>query len=135
MKTDMEAYFTAYRTSPQASDGTTGVFLATLNDGSSYGSVRDVDDKDGHLIIIPKPPVPTFFPLGDAGGNELTWKKMIDGSEHHTLPYDARAALFIIESDTIRDLKSDAVGGPIDELFITPGHPPSWVHKKANCPG
>jgi putative transposase len=41
------------RAGPRPSDGTTGVFIASLGDGSSYGSVRDIDYKDGRLIIIP----------------------------------------------------------------------------------
>jgi hypothetical protein len=79
MKTDMEEFFRNYHLSPQPSDGTTGVFLASLGDGSSYGSVRDIDYNEGRLIIISKPPVPTFLPLADDGGTRLAWEKMREG--------------------------------------------------------
>jgi hypothetical protein len=133
MKEGIEAYSRAYKADLQPSDAMTAAFLATLGDGTTYGTVEYVNIKKGKVVVIKKP-LPAFLPMGAGAATQMALNKSRSGLTSHSLSNEPATALYSFETDIIRDLKSYVVGGPVDELAIGPSMSPLWVHRKPECP-
>jgi hypothetical protein len=132
MKTDIESYLRDPRAHPF--EGLTGVFLASLADGSTYATVRELDPgKSGQVLIIPTPLTVNYFGVGERHAVELADTKFRDAGSYRVFSKSPAEFLFRVETDTINELKSPVVGGPVDELLLAPNRDAEWIHRKPSC--
>jgi hypothetical protein len=135
MKTDLETYM-QIPMAQRPPGGTAGIFLASLTDGSTYGTIRTVDpDETGNKAVVAATSVTTrgFLGVGDHDGNRIANRILADRRARQILEDDPARLLFEVETDTIKELNSPGVGGKVDELVLRPNQAAVWIRKKSFC--
>jgi hypothetical protein len=114
--------------------GSNGVFIASLADGTTYGTIRSLNiDSSGTIVsIVPRGILQGFAGVGDYDGNRIANAKLAAARSQGVLKDDPGRLLYQVEQSTIQALKSDKVQGPVDEIAIRTGQKPVWLHKKSS---
>lgn len=135
MKSNLYSYLAQYPELPKPPGGSVGVFIVSLPEGGTYGSIADLDYSNGQVVgHEPQSIVQGFAGVGDYDGNRIAVRKFNEHHFHDAIPQDPVAALYQIQNETITELNSIGVGGLTDELVLSPGNPPLWIHRKPECP-
>lgn len=135
MKIGFDYYISKYPTVQPFPGGSNGVFIASLADGTTYGTIRTLNiDSSGTIVsIAPRGILQGFVGVGDYDGNRIANAKLAAARSQGVLKDDPGRLLYQVEQSTIRALKSDKVQGPVDEIVVRPGQKPVWLHKKSSC--
>jgi hypothetical protein len=135
MKIGLDYYISKYPTVQPLPGGSNGVFIASLADGTTYGTIRRLKiDSSGTIVSIAQSDIlQGFVGVGDYDGNRIANAKLAAARSKGVLKDNPGGLLYQVEQSTIQALKSDKVQGPVDEIVVRPGQKPVWLHKKSSC--
>jgi hypothetical protein len=134
-KLGLDYYISKYPYVQPLPGGSVGVFIAALADGSNYGTTRNLklDSSGTILTIVPSKIQQGFVGVGDYDGNRIANAKLLSARSRGVLKDDPGRLLYQIEENTIKELATDKVQGPVDEIVLRPGQKPVWLHRKPSC--